>query len=250
MDVLLTALAAVAQSPFGVWLAAAALGTTVTFFVTAAARTAIDRALGTMHSGEPLGLFDLSHGDAAGVMESKVAVAPERLWTYDDDYLIHFVKKAANVSARQRPALELYAKFVLPWDMAFAFFLASFVVLFWLAVATAPWAPIWLGRFALFAECMGILYGFADLGEDIKLTFIILDPSNIDPAEAAAANALTRTKFVAIVLSIVGALVFGVVSVFYDVARWIGFGVEVLWARLLWPEPVPPVVLPGGMGST
>jgi hypothetical protein len=67
---------------------------------------------------------------------------------------------------------------------------------------------------AFFSECMGVLYGFADVAEDIKLRAILDDRRAIvDPAEAAAANALTRVKFAAIALSVVGALMFAVLTV-------------------------------------
>jgi hypothetical protein len=64
---------------------------------------------------------------------------------------------------------------------------------------------------ALLCGCMGILYGVADVAEDVKLTST-LRYRTIDPAEAAAANVLTRIKLVTIVLSIVGALVFATLS--------------------------------------
>ena len=60
---------------------------------------------------------------------------------------------------------------------------------------------------------MGVLYGFADVAEDVKLMAILGDGRAIvDPAEAAAANALTRVKFTAIALSVVGALMFAVLT--------------------------------------
>jgi hypothetical protein len=205
---------AMAASPFGPWLGLAALATAVLFFITAGAREAVDKALSLPHSGQPLRLFDLSHGDAERAMVDKIPVAPERLWTYDEEYLDHFVERSKAVFVRSRTALEAYRDIVLRWDIAFAVSMTAFIVLFWLDVATATWAPLWLVRLAILAECMGVLYGIADVAEDTKLRGILDDGRAIvDPAEAAAANALTRVKFTAIVLSVVGGLMFAVLTV-------------------------------------
>ncbi len=200
-------LAAVAQSHFGPWLGLAILATIVTFGMTAWRRNTVDKALRAAASlgSKPLRLFDLSYGDAAGAVDVKVAVAPERLWSYDEIYLDHFRDKAGG-------ALATYTNSVLRWDVLFAFCLASFIVLFWLAAVAAASFPPLFGRLAIFCECMGILYGFADIAEDLKLMSILNGPRPADPADAAAANALTRIKFAAILLSIVGALTFAVLS--------------------------------------
>jgi hypothetical protein len=213
LDTLWDYLVALATSPFGPWLGGAFVATAAIFFRTARDRVAIDKALGLAGGTEPLHLLDLSHGDAAHAMEHKVLVAPERLWTYDEDYLELFAGKAELRKIGQRTALDLYLKSTLQWDKAFAVSLALFVALFWFAIATADWAPLWLGRLALFCGCMGVLYGVVDLAEDFKLASILHHPRTVDPAEAAAASLLTRIKFVTIVLSIVGALVFATLSV-------------------------------------
>jgi hypothetical protein len=223
-------LVAVAASPFAPWIVVAAIATVVTFFVATAGRDAIDAALSAAHGGETLALLDLSRGDAAHAIDRKVAVAPERLWTYGEEYLDHFVQKAEAVTALGSPALEVYWKFVLRADIGFAVSLAAFTVLFWLAVASVSWAPPWwLSRVAIFAECMGFLYGFADVAEDLKLVAILRDPQKIiDPAEAAAANLLTRLKFVTIVLSVVGVLFFAVLWA----VNWVAPGLFGLFTRL------------------
>lgn len=205
---------AMAASPFGPWLGLAALATAVLFFITATAREAVDIALGSRRGRQPLKLFDLSYGDAERSMIDKIPVAPERLWTYDEEYLDHFIERSEAVFAGRRRALEAYRDVVLRWDIAFAVSMTAFIVLFWVDVATATWAPLWLARLAILAECMGVLYGFADVAEDIKLRAILDDGrAVVDPAEAAAANALTRVKFTAIALSVVGALMFAVLTV-------------------------------------
>jgi hypothetical protein len=55
---------------------------------------------------------------------------------------------------------------------------------------------------------MGILYGVADVAEDLKLASILSAHGSIDAGETAAANFLTRIKFVTITLSGVGIAVF------------------------------------------
>ncbi len=245
-DALRDLLAAMAASPFGPWLGAAAVATAVLFFITAAAREAMDGALRSGQSGKPLRLFDLSHGDAEVAIHGdaeraiapKVAVAPERLWTYDEEYLEHFASRTKTVLVGSRPALQLYLNVVLRWDIAFAVSMTAFIVLFWLDVATAPRAPLWLGRLAILAECMGALYGLADIAEDIKLIAILRDPREIiDPAEAAAANALTRVKLVAMVLSVVGALMFAVLAAADRLATTL-FGVPVRLVQREWQRAV------------
>ncbi len=231
-------LVAVAASPFAPWIAVAAIATIVSFFVAAVARDAIDAALRGAQDGDTLAFFDLSRGDAADAIERKVAVPPELLWTYGEEYLDHFAQRAGAATVWGSPALDVYWKFVLRADIGFAVALAAFIVLFWLAVAGIPWLPPWLGRFAIFAECMGILYGFADVAEDVQLIAILRDPPElIDPAEAAAANLLTRLKFVTVLLSIIGVVFFAVLSAVNKAAPGL-FGVFSRLAPLLW-RPAP-----------
>jgi hypothetical protein len=223
-------LVAVAASPFAPWIIVAAIATVVTFFVATAGRDAIDAALRREHGGDLLAVLDLSRGDAAHAVERKVAVAPERLWTYGEEYLDHFVEKAEAATAWGSTALEVYWKFVLRADIGFAVSLAAFIVLFWLAVATVSFVPSWLIRLATFAECMGLLYGFADVAEDVQLVAILRDPRKIiDPAEAAAANLLTRLKFITILLSFVGVVFFVVLSA----VNWVAPGLFGLFTRVV-----------------
>ena len=119
-------------------------------------------------------------------------------------------------------------------DIAFAVSLAASIVLFWLAVATVSWAPPWLRGLAIFAAFMGALYGVADVAEDLKLVAILRDPrKTIDPAQAAAANFLTRLKFVTVLLSAVGVLFFIVLSVVNKAAPGL-FGIFPRLLRSWW----------------
>jgi hypothetical protein len=213
-------LASAAASAFASWLAVAVIATVVTFFVATAARDAIDAALSAA---------DRNTADAD---ERKVTVAPEVLWTYDNAYLDYFVQRTAAVTAWGSPALELYWKFVLRADMAFAVSLAASIVLFWLAIATVSWAPPWLRGLAIFAAFMGALYGVADVAEDLKLVAILRDPRK-NRVQAATANFLTRLKFVTILLSVVGVLFFIVLSVVNKVAPGL-FGIFPRLMRSWW----------------
>ena len=215
-------LAGAAASAFAPWLGVAAIATVVTFFVATAARDAIDAALSA------------ADRNAADADERKATVAPEVLWTYGNAYLDHFAQRTAAVTAWGSPALELYWKFVLRADVVFAVSLAASVVLFWLAIATVSWAPPWLRGLAIFAAFLGALYGAADVAEDLKLVAILRDPrKTIDPAQAAAANFLTRLKFVTILLSVVGALFFIVLSVVNKAAPGL-FGIFPRLVRSCW----------------
>jgi hypothetical protein len=218
LDALLNTADALLQPPFGPWLEIAGGLTVVMFVLTAIVRSAVDRALGGIESGRrPLGFFELSQGNAADAVKNRIPAAPERLWTYDEDYLDQFVGQAKVATVYGVSALDIYRKVVLPLDVIFGACLAAFVALFWLAVANLAGVGPAVGRFALFAQCMGILYAFADICEDVKLFFILADANHVDPAETAAANALTRMKFVAILFSVVGILAFGVLSAAYSV---------------------------------
>ena len=213
-------LAGAVASAYASWLAVAVIATVVTFFVATAARDAIDAALSA------------ADRNAADANERKVTVAPEVLWTYGNAYLDYFAQRTAAVTAWGSPALELYWKFVLRADMAFAVSLAASIVLFWLALATVSWAPPWLRGLAIFAAFMGALYGVADVAEDLKLVAILRDPRK-NRAQAATANFLTRLKFVTILLSVVGVLFFIVLSVVNKVAPGL-FGIFPRLMRSWW----------------
>ena len=169
---------------------------------------------------------------------------PEELWTYDSYYLKRFANSASAAPMPDgRTALELYFKQILFWDIVFAIALALFVALFDFGVATALLPHPYASSILLLLAGMGVLYGAADVAEDLKLASILSgwhrthrseaqgSPSEeprkptlgqIDSGEAAAANVLTRIKLVAITLSVIGLVIF-----------------LVLWAiaTLIWRRP-------------
>jgi hypothetical protein len=182
-------------------------------------RTRIDRTLNP--DGRPeLRLFDLSHGDVAGRLRRKALVVPERLWSYDQAYLLSFATFAKGRPLGAGNALSAYIGPVLIVDIVFAIALALFAALLDFGVATALLAQPWAGRAVLVCSAMALLYGAADVAEDIKLRTILLRPHEIDAAETAAANALTRMKLVSLSLSISGVATFAALSTIAAVVKW------------------------------
>jgi hypothetical protein len=195
---------------------------TIAYFVAAKRRAAIDAALRGGRNVKPLGIFDLARSDAMNRSEEKYLVIPERLWTYDNFYLEKFANAARQA---QLPgggtALDAYIGTAMNFDVVFAAALGLFVALFEFDVAAVllPQCPILSGAVLFFAG-MGAVYGAADIAEDLKLMSILKDwrganaeaGIHIDGGEAAAANVLTRIKMVTIFLSILGAVVFGILT--------------------------------------
>jgi formate-dependent nitrite reductase membrane component NrfD len=138
---------------------------------------------------------------------------PERCWVYDAHDLESFATRARGVPMGQKTALEFYAKDILKGsDIFFAIALAAVTayVCYKIAVSPMPWP--WLNWVALPLGAMGLLYGVADVAEDLKLAAILGHPEKIDRADAAATNMLTRIKIASLSLSIVGLSIFLVIT--------------------------------------
>jgi hypothetical protein len=148
---------------------------------------------------------------------------PERCWSYDIAYLTNFVLHADRVNVAGQHSLDFYIGRILrKSDLAYAVALTASAVWIWLSIvwSDTPWR--WLPFFSLFetlwpylqwcafpAGAMSILYGVADICEDLKLAAILTHSDKLDRADVAAANMLTRIKIVALILSIVGLALFG-----------------------------------------
>jgi hypothetical protein len=197
----------------------------VAFFAAAKRRAAIDSALRISPRSKRLGLFSLARSDAMAMLEQKHLAVPERLWTYDNFYLEKFARTASAVQVRGgRTALDAYLGPTLSWDIVYAIALGLLVAFFEFGVATYWLPPGWVSKAVLFCACMGLVYGAADVAEDLKLASILQDwrhvmaahaadhAIQIDGGEAAAANALTRIKMVTNVFSVGGMLIFLVLS--------------------------------------
>jgi len=167
-----------------------------------------------------------------GTTPSKFSTAPERRWTYDREYMVHFLE----ILCRRPPPgagssywPEYYAGPILRVDIAFAVSFATFIVFASLLIAFYFGAPPWLLRVSFVTAGMGVVYGFADVAEDLKLQSILrnaasvyakkltdasdeLETSLADAGETDAANALTRIKIATIALSLVGLVAFAVLQ--------------------------------------
>ena len=214
-------LAEISQSAYWQATALVFVLVVVVFVVTARRRATLEGALGEGLQRKPLRIFDLSHGSAEGALQRKHLVVPERLWTYDENYLERFARVAAESVIRgDGSVLRLYVDSILRrWDILFAVALATVVALvdFGIAKALVSTHPSW-ARFAIVTGCMGVLYGVADAAEDFKLASILRQHETIDAGEVAAANFLTRVKIVALTASGVGIVIYLVLSAVAAVA--------------------------------
>ena len=165
-----------------------------------------------------------------GTQSSEFVTVPERRWTYDHDYMVRFLEALCRRSqGKGSDWLEYYAGPILKLDIAFAVSFAAFIVLASLLLALYLGASPWLLRASFVTSAMGIVYGFADVAEDLKLQGILRNAASIyarkisdtpdelqtslaDAAEVDAANGLTRMKMATIALSLVGAVAFVVLQ--------------------------------------
>jgi hypothetical protein len=137
---------------------------------------------------------------------------PEKQWNYGAQEIRDFVRDAGGVGS---PTLTKYVqKVLLRSDTCFAIALAGTTAYLWYWIATAPpppffeWAFPGLAWLAAPFGAMAIIYGLSDIAEGMKLAQILRDADRIDPAEAAAANILTRLKIASLCVSIIGAGLF------------------------------------------
>lgn len=215
------------------------------FLITGARRRKLDLALreaavarGVPRNAPQLLLF------GEWLPHSQVVLAqPERRWTYDQDYMVAFIEalRGRRLSEHRHEAsgLGFYSDGILNIDIAFAVFFACFIVC--AAFLFAQWCAAlpWLARFWIWSGCMGVLYGVADVAEDVKLRQIfrhaerltamraaeaLPDPDTMlaDAAQVDASNTLTRVKLITIVLSLTGFVAFGLFFIADKIAS--GFG--------------------------
>jgi hypothetical protein len=138
---------------------------------------------------------------------------PERSWSYDAHDLQAFANAAQHVRIGRQSALDFYVHNILKRsDICFAIALAAVTAFVCYEIAVAPLRCVLFNWAALPLGAMAILYGIADVAEDLKLASILKHPQNIDRADAAAANMLTRIKFVALTLSAIGVAIFLVIA--------------------------------------
>jgi hypothetical protein len=148
----------------------------------------------------------------AGTETGKTLLIPERRLRYDstDIDCLKAVLSADHVGGGAT-ALKLYVKPTLLWnDVVFAASLGLFTALFWFWVYSVVTPDPLLSRLAEFFSAMGLLYGLADVAEDLWLAQLLSQSSPVSRSEAMLAQSLTQLKFLTIVLSLMGALIFAV----------------------------------------
>jgi hypothetical protein len=164
------------------------------------------------------GAIDISLASVARIPPFKV---PERLKYYEADYLNAF-KAAASLlpMPHGKTTLSLYIKPTLLWlDVWFAISLACFVALFWCGVREwFPQSPL-IGVVSEFCLTMAVAYGIADVAEDLWLAKLLSQAGPISNGGAAVACKLTQLKFLTIFLSVVGGLMFVLLSTIFRAAR-------------------------------
>ena len=141
---------------------------------------------------------------------------PERCWSYDGRDLEVFAEAADRAGM-----LGFYVRAILRGsDVCFAIALSAITAFIWYRIAVTP-MEYWIFNWAALPfGAMAVLYGIADVAEDIKLSTILSHPQSIDRADAAATNMLTRIKMVTLTLSLIGVLIFAVIGLVETCAVW------------------------------
>lgn len=136
---------------------------------------------------------------------------PERVYPfYGAGYLNEFISAAARrPTAFGKSVLDLYIRPTLLWiDVGFAIFCASFFALLWWGLMRLFPDHHLLGLVLRFFLVMSVVYGVADVSEDLWLARLFSRGRKVTALEGAIACLLTQTKLLSFVLSIIGAPLF------------------------------------------
>jgi len=147
---------------------------------------------------------------------------PERMMPYyDSAYLNKFILVAdAQPTSFGKSALQLYIRPTLLWiDIGFAVFCAAFATFFWLGLLNVLPESLWVRRLMLFFITMSLLYGVADVAEDLWLVRLFTRGGEVSKSEGYIACALTETKLATISLSVAGGLLFEILQVTFPRQR-------------------------------
>jgi hypothetical protein len=189
-------------------------------------------------------LFLLTTARRNRLERAGLPVPPERRPLYDQDFMIQYAKVAlattdpSSHDSQPRTALHYYAQSILPLDIAFAAAFSLFIVFTAVLLMDQVAAHAWAARVCAISACFGVVYGVADVGEDIKLRSIFAHAIRVrasettsesrlagtalaDAAEVDAANALTVVKMAAIIASGIGLLAFGVLELAGRLQRYV-----------------------------
>ncbi|MBH5396352.1 hypothetical protein HZZ13_00765 [Bradyrhizobium sp. CNPSo 4010] len=168
-----------------------------------------------------IGFFGVNHKFRAEVDRAVAPmIVPERQWRgYSAQDLNEFRIVAVEQStAFGKSALDLYRDNVLRLDMGFAVALGLFSLLAWV-VATQQIGSSIVSSAAMFGGIAGAIYGISDLGEDIILRMLLRPERTIRDDDARTATALTWLKLATICISMVGAIVFALLSIVFGAMR-------------------------------
>lgn len=150
---------------------------------------------------------------------------PERVKPYyDAAYLNKFISIAgAQRTTFGKSALELYVRPTLLWiDIGFAVFYAAFLASFWFGVSTLLAGHHVLEPVSKLFLTMSVVYGIADVIEDFWLARLSLKGAKVTKPEGALACLLTETKLLAILLTLVGGLLFLALGKIFEKERRLG----------------------------
>ncbi|WP_407193231.1 hypothetical protein [Bradyrhizobium sp. STM 3566] len=164
-----------------------------------------------------LGFFGANHKFGAAVDRAVAPIkVPERRWRgYSAQDLNEFrIAALKQPTAFGKSALDLYRDRVLLIDMGFAVALGFFSLLSWV-VAAQQAGSSFVSSLAMFCGTGGAIYGLSDLGEDIILRMLLQPGRAVRDDDAKRATALTSLKFATICISIVGAIVFALLSIVF-----------------------------------
>jgi len=194
------------------WLVAAAFGlaSSVIYLVNAPSREAIDLVLESPSKSRfEVGMFTVCKRGDAEDWSAYSLVPPERVWCYGPEYLGAFRDRASAArTSFGDTALQRYLQPVLMWnDIAFAILTGLFAAFADIGIALAVSKPSIQLIFICLAA-VGLVYGIADVLEDIALINILKIPSLVDANQAARANFLTRIKVLAMTASLSGGTLF------------------------------------------
>ena len=183
---------------------------------------------------------------AAAHARLKPLAVPERIPTYDQDYLIKFIADARSQTIEGENALDYYDRTILAWDMWFAAAFAVFIAAANLLAADRFAAHPFGARTFLILAFVGALYGVADLAEDVMLRKIFRNAGKLaamktsprtaapaaedatgneaarreslaaDAAQSDAANALTRLKVATLGVSVIGGIATAAILLLLD----------------------------------
>jgi hypothetical protein len=167
--------------------------------------------------------FRLDVEESLGWPSESAVRLPEKQWNNSAHGLRDFVRDAGGAGS---VSLKKYMRVLRFSDIWFAVALAGTTAYlwYWIATLTPPpvlqWAYPYLAWLAPPLGAMALIYGISDVAEDLKLAQILRDGDRIDPAEATAANMLTRIKIASLCISVIGIGLFMPIAMAHDIGAW------------------------------